>query len=138
MTSTTRIISWIIRIVAAVILLQTLYFKFTAQPESVFIFTTVGMEPWGRIGSGVAELIAGILLIIPRTAWLGAFIAMDVMAAAIFFHLTELGIDVQGDGGLLFTLALIVTSCSAITVYLHRYSIPLIRKPSDLGHRNPA
>ena len=138
MSSTNRIISWIARLVAAIILFQTLYFKFTAQPESVYIFTSLGMEPWGRIGSGVTELIAGILLIIPRTAWLGAFIAIGVMAGASFFHLTELGIEVQGDGGLLFILALMVTACSAITVYLHRHAVPLIGTNSDLWHRNPA
>ncbi|MGB0175678.1 MAG: DoxX family protein [Owenweeksia sp.] len=126
MTSTTRIISWIVRLAAAAILLQTLYFKFTAQPESVYIFTTVGMEPWGRIGSGVIELIASILLLIPRTVWLGAALAVGVMTGAIFFHLTELGIEVQNDGGLLFALALVVSSCSLTALFLHRRSIPFL------------
>ncbi len=128
MTSTARILSWIVRLAAAIILLQTLYFKFTAQPESVYIFTTVGMEPWGRIGSGIGELIASILLLVPRTAWLGAVMAVGIMAGAIFFHLTKLGIAVQGDGGLLFYLALLVTACSLITLFLHRKSIPFINR----------
>ncbi len=123
MTLTTCILLWIIRLVAAIILLQTLYFKFTAQPESVYIFTTVGMEPWGRIGSGIAELIASVLLLITRTAQAGAFLALTVMAGAIFFHLTKLGIEVQNDGGLLFTMALIVAFCSVSILYLQRNTL---------------
>ena len=100
------IIAWICRVAAAVILLQTLFFKFTAAPESVYIFTKVGLEPWGRIGSGIAELIAAILILVPATTWLGAGLALAVMAGAIFSHLTVLGIVVMDDGGLLFGLAL--------------------------------
>ena len=113
--------TWLLRLVAAIILLQTLFFKFTASPESVYIFTKVGMEPWGRIGSGVAELIAAVLILIPRTTWLGALLAIGIMSGAIFFHLTTLGIEVQGDGGLLFLYALIVFICCAIlliTIYI--------------------
>ena len=108
---------WLLRLLPAIILLQTLFFKFSASPESVYIFTKVGMEPWGRIGSGIAELIAAILILIPRTTWLGALLAMGVMSGAIFFHLTILGIEVQGDGGLLFIYALIVfvTAASLLT-----------------------
>lgn len=112
--------SWLLRLIAAIIMLQTLYFKFTASPESVYIFTTVGMEPWGRIGSGIAELIAGILLLIPRTTWLGALLGLGVMSGAIFFHLTMLGIEVQGDGGQLFIYALIVFVSCAILFVIHR------------------
>jgi uncharacterized membrane protein YphA (DoxX/SURF4 family) len=111
---------WLLRIVPAIILLQTLFFKFSASPESVYIFTKVGMEPWGRIGSGIAELIAAILILVPRTTWLGALLAMGVMSGAIFFHLTTLGIEVQGDGGLLFTYALLVFASSAILVFINR------------------
>jgi uncharacterized membrane protein YphA (DoxX/SURF4 family) len=127
--STSRVqavISWICRIVAAVILLQTLFFKFTAAPESVYIFTKVGAEPWGRIGSGVVELIAAILLIIPRTTWMGAVLAMGVMAGAIVSHLTILGIEVQGDGGLLFALALAVFVTSAVVLFIHRRAVPFL------------
>src|SRR5438874_13744844 len=105
-TVTITVLSWLLRIAAAIILLQTLFFKFTAAPESVYIFTKVGAEPWGRIGSGVVELIAAILLIVPRTTWMGAVLGMGVMAGAIASHLSILGIEVQGDGGLLFALAL--------------------------------
>ncbi len=111
---TKSILFWILRIVVAIILLQTLYFKFGAKPESVYIFTTVGMEPWGRIGSGIVELIATILLLIPRTTAFGAGLSMGTMSGAIFFHLTKLGIVVMDDGGSLFYLAITVFLCSAI------------------------
>lgn len=117
------IATWLLRLVPTVILLQTLFFKFSASPESVYLFSKVGMEPWGRIGSGIAELIAAILLLIPRTTWIGAFIALALMSGAIFFHLTILGIEVQGDGGLLFTYAIIVFVCSAILLFMNRERI---------------
>lgn len=119
-------ILWICRIVAAVILLQTLYFKFSAAPESVYIFTKVGLEPWGRIGSGVVELIASLLILFPRTTWIGAILALGVMGGAIMSHLTVLGIDVMGDHGLLFCLALTVALCSLVLLFLSRKTIPVI------------
>ena len=109
------VVSWICRVVAAVILLQTLFFKFTGAPESVYIFTKVGLEPWGRIGSGVVELIAAVLILWPGWSWLGAGIALGVIGGAIMSHLTVLGIVVKDDGGLLFILAVIVAACSALT-----------------------
>jgi putative oxidoreductase len=120
------VFSWFLRIAAAIILLQTLFFKFTAAPESVYIFTKVGAEPWGRFGSGVVELIAAILLLTPRFTWLGSLLALGVMAGAILSHLTILGIEVQGDKGLLFALALTVFLASGINLLLHRSEIPLI------------
>ncbi|PYU38651.1 MAG: DoxX family protein [Acidobacteria bacterium] len=125
-TVTIAVLSWVLRISAAIILLQTLFFKFTAAPESVYIFTKVGAEPWGRIGSGVVELIAAILIMTPRFTWLGSLLAMSVMAGAILSHLTLLGIEVQGDKGLLFALALIVFVCSTVNLLLHRGEIPVI------------
>jgi len=121
-------VSWFCRIVAAIILLQTLFFKFTGAAESKYIFTKVGLEPWGRYGSGVAELIAAILLLTPRFAWAGALLALAVISGAILSHLTILGIVVQNDGGLLFLLAITVFLCSAFTIYLHRQEIPLISR----------
>ena len=120
------IFTWTLRVVAAVILLQTLFFKFTGAPESVYIFSKVGLEPWGRIGSGVAELIAAILILFPPTTWLGAGLALAVMAGAIFSHLTILGIVVMDDGGLLFGLALAVAACSAALLFLQRRRLPII------------
>lgn len=110
--------TWIARIIVAVILLQTLTFKFTAAPESVYIFETVGMEPLGRIGSGIAELIAGVLLLIPgrRFAAAGAALSLGVISGAIFFHLTKLGIVVQDDGGQLFIMAVVVFAGSVFVL----------------------
>jgi uncharacterized membrane protein YphA (DoxX/SURF4 family) len=120
------IFEWSLRIVAAVILVQTLFFKFTGAPESVYIFTKVGAEPWGRIGSGVVELIAAILLLTPRFTWAGALLALGVMAGAILSHLTILGIEVMNDRGLLFVLALLVFAASLALLYLERARIPVI------------
>ncbi len=94
--------------IAVFIMLQTLYFKFSASPESVYIFSTIGMEPVGRIGTGIGELIASILILIPKTTWLGAIGAIGLMSGAIFFHLTSLGIVVMDDGGQLFIYACLV------------------------------
>jgi putative oxidoreductase len=114
------IISWIVRIVAAVILFQTLYFKFTAQPEAVELFTKLGVEPWGRIGTGIIELITSILLIVPSTIFIGALLGVGLMAGAIASHLTVIGIVSQGDGGQLFIMAIIVLICSLIILMLHK------------------
>ncbi len=123
-----KYLSWVAQIIAAIILLQTLFFKFTAAPESVYIFSTLGIEPYGRIGSGVAELIASVLLLVPRMAWAGALLGLGIMTGAIFSHLTVLGIEVQGDGGQLFAYALIVFVCCGIVAFLKRKEIPIIGK----------
>jgi uncharacterized membrane protein YphA (DoxX/SURF4 family) len=120
------LVSWVCQLLAAAILVQTLFFKFTASEESVYIFSTLGMEPVGRIGSGVAELIASILLLIPVVAPYGALLAMGIMAGAIASHLTVLGIEVQGDGGLLFALAVTVFVCSTIVLAVRRAQLPLV------------
>ncbi len=134
------VVSWICRIVAAIILLQTLFFKFTAAPESVYIFTKLGtfihtyipfasitsVEVSGRIGSGIMELIAAVLLLTPRFVWAGAILAIAATGGAIVSHLTFLGIEVQGDKGLLFFLAITVVVTSAIALYLHRMQVPLL------------
>ena len=117
------LINWVARIVAAVIMLQTLYFKFTAAPESVYIFTTIGMEPWGRIGVGVMELIASGLILISATSWLGAGLALGLMGGAIGMHFTILGISVQNDGGYLFFLALAVAVCSLYILWYNSEKI---------------
>ena len=115
---------WIIKLVAVIILLQTLYFKFTAAPESVFIFSTLGIEPFGRIGSGIVELIASILILIPRTTLLGAVLGFATMLGAIFSHIFVLGIEIQNDGGTLFVLAVITLLCCLILIYNQKDKIP--------------
>src|ERR1041385_7776635 len=126
LSKTERIISWICRIGAAVILLQTLFFKFTGAEESVYIFTRVGLEPWGRYGTGAVELIAAVLLFSSCHAWLGGLLSLGVISGALVSHLTTLGIVVQNDGGLLFGLALTVFIASLIVVFLHRRQIPFV------------
>ena len=139
-----RAISWACRLIAAVILLQTLFFKFTAAPESVYIFTKLGVflnhylpalsvdrvQVYARVGSGIMELIAAILLLVPRTVWAGAVLAMAATGGAIFSHLTFLGLVVMDDGGLLFALALIVFATSAIAIFLHRSQILVLGRRS--------
>lgn len=125
--------SWVLQLIAAGILLQTLYFKFTAAEESVYIFTTVGAEPWGRIGSGIAELVAAVLLLFPATASVGALLTMGLMAGAIASHLTVLGIEVKGDGGLLFGLAVTTFVSAAIVLAIRRAQIPVLSRYLELA-----
>lgn len=120
------LVSWVCQLTAAVILGQTLFFKFTGAPEARYIFTTLGVEPWGRIATGVLELVAVLLLLYPRTAVLGAVLALGLMAGAILSHLTRLGVEVQGDHGLLFTLAIIVLVAAAIIVVIRRRELPVV------------
>lgn len=123
MSTPVRIILWIVKILVAGILLQTLYFKFTGAPESVYIFEQMGMEPWGRYGSGVGELIASLLLLYPRTDVLGALLALGIISGAILSHLFVLGIDVQGDGGLLFGMAITVFVGSLVVLAMRRSAL---------------
>jgi hypothetical protein len=120
------VVSWILQLLVAGILLQTLFFKFTGAAESVYIFSTLGAEPWGRIGSGVVELVAALLLLIPTTSSIGAALALAVITGAIVSHLTVLGIEVQGDGGLLFALAVTVFAASAVILLLRRGELPIV------------
>ena len=119
--------SWALRLIVAIILLQTLFFKFSAAKESVYIFSTLGMEPWGRIGSGIFELVASILLLVPSTLTVGAAMALAATGSAILFHLTRLGIALTpvGDHGELFALAILVTVCSMVVLLMHRQELPL-------------
>lgn len=123
-----NILTWVIKLTAVVILVQTLFFKFTGASESVYIFSKLGIEPYGRIGSGVGELIASVLILIPRTTLLGALMGLGTMAGAIFSHLFVLGVVIQyegfNDGGLLFSMAVITFTCCAILVYQNKSGIP--------------
>jgi len=119
---------WIVKLVAVIILIQTLYFKFSGAEESVYIFSTLGIEPFGRIGSGVVELIASILILIPRTTLLGALLGLGTMAGALVSHLLFLGIEVKNDGGTLFILAIITFLCCFILIYNQKNKIPDLLK----------
>lgn len=115
-----RIVSLLLRLVVAGILLQTLYFKFSGAPESIALFTKLGIEPWGRIGTGVFELIAALLVLWPSTIFFGASLSVGLMAGAVASHLTIIGIESNGDGGLLFSLAVVVFVFSAILCFMYR------------------
>lgn len=121
-------ISWLLRLLAAGLMLQTLYFKFTAQPESVYIFSQMGIEPWGRIATGISELIASVLLLLPATVTIGAALATGIMLGAVASHLFVLGIAVQNDHGQLFAYALIVLTAALLLLYLHREQLWAFRK----------
>ena len=122
------ILSWVCRLTAAVILLQTLFFKFTGAEESVYIFTKVGLEPVGRYATGAVELVAAVLLVFRCHAWIGALLASGIMAGAIFSHLTVLGIVVKDDGGLLFALAVTVLLCSLVVLFQQRSQVPILSR----------
>ncbi|HRH34758.1 MAG TPA: DoxX family protein [Catalimonadaceae bacterium] len=123
-----QIINWTLRLVPSIILLQTLFFKFSGAEESIFIFSQLGAEPAGRIGSGIIELIAGILLIIPATSGIGAVLGIGTMTGAIASHLTILGIEVMNDGGQLFVYALITWLCCLAVAWKNRHSIPILNR----------
>jgi uncharacterized membrane protein YphA (DoxX/SURF4 family) len=110
---------WILRLVPAIILLQTLYFKFTAHPQSVKLFTEIGMEPYGRIGTGIIELIAAILILIPRFTGYGAILGLIMMTGALYFHLTKIGIYFDGDP-VLFLYALVTFISCAILIFIYK------------------
>ena len=123
-----KYIPLMLRLIVAIILIQTLRFKFTAHPDSLYIFETVGLEPYGRIGIGVLEGIAGILLLIPKTVWFGASLTLGVIGVAIFMHLTTLGIEINNDGGVLFGTAILTFILSVSILYIYRKDIPFIGK----------
>ncbi|HKV73407.1 MAG TPA: DoxX family protein [Gemmatimonadales bacterium] len=119
-------LSWICQLAAAVILGQSLFFKFTGAEESVYIFSALGVEPWGRFATGALELVVVVLLLRPRTAAAGAALGLGVMAGALLAHLTRLGLEVFADGGLLFGLNLTTLLCCGIVAWLRRDAIPLV------------
>jgi putative oxidoreductase len=126
MSKTATTFLWIAKIIAALIMLQTLFFKFSASEESVYIFKAVGMEPYGRIMVGVLELVAAILILLPVTAYLGAGLALGLMLGALGMHFTILGIEVMNDGGQLFIYALVVSLCSIVVLWFEREKIARI------------
>ena len=121
-----RILFLTLRIIVAVILIQTLRFKFLAHPDSVYIFSRTGLEPTGRIAIGILELIAAFLIIFPRTVWLGAGLTLGIISGAIFLHLTKIGIEIKGDGGTLFYTAILIFVFSAIILWHERKKVPFI------------
>jgi hypothetical protein len=141
------VILFVLSAYIAFVFVQSLFFKFTGSEESIFIFSTlrdwsgIGLfEPFGRWFIGSTELVASILLFLPRTRIFGAGIALGVITGAIFFHLfTPLGVEIMGDGGLLFTLACGVWLAGAAILLIEREQvlalIDFVFRRS--GRRNP-
>src|SRR5215475_7043219 len=125
------LVSWICQLIAAGIMVETLFFKFTAAPESVYIFRKMGTEPWWRWGQGIWELLGSICLLIPRLSWMGGILTTGAMMAAILSHLTWLGYSIMGDHGLLFGMAILTFTCGLTVMMLHRHSIPWITPLSN-------
>ena len=123
-------VAWGAQLVAAAILLQTAFFKLTAAPESIALFETLGVEPFGRISTGLFEVVAGVLLLVPRVAGLGGALGVGLMGGAILSHLTVLGIEVQGDGGALFGMAIAVLVSSATVALLLGIPLPTLLRPA--------
>ncbi len=122
---------WIIRVVASLIMLQTLYYKFSGSTESVYIFSQMNMEPWGRYATGIAELVASLLILYKPTTVIGSFFAVGIMSGALLSHAFVLGIEVMGDHGLLFLYALIVWVAAILLLWIEREKLfSMIRKIS--------
>lgn len=131
-----KIFPIVLRLVAASILLQTLYFKLNGQPESVQLFSKLGVELWGRIGTGIIELITSVLLLVSSTMIYGAILVVGVMSGAVLSHLFILGISSDEDGGELFILVLVVLgSCLGILWFIRNESITLVNKWFGSAHR---
>jgi hypothetical protein len=126
LTHRQRVVSWICQLIAAGIMIETLFFKFTAAPESVYIFRKMGTEPWWRWGQGIGELLASICLLLPPLRWMGGILTTGAMLAAILSHMTWLGYSILGDHGLLFGMAIVTFICGFTVMLLHRHSIPWI------------
>jgi uncharacterized membrane protein YphA (DoxX/SURF4 family) len=127
MSKTNVLLTWVLRILASLLMLQTLWFKFSGSEESVYIFSKIGIEPWGRIGTGIAELVAAVLLLIPATVALGALMGTGIMAGAILSHFFILGIEVMDDGGQLFIYALIVFTCCLVLLWKYQHQLAALK-----------
>jgi hypothetical protein len=121
--NTKTLLSWALRLTVAIILLQTLYFKFTAHPDSVHIFSALGVEPWGRVSLGIVELITAILILLPRTKIIGMLNTLGIIIGAIVSHLLVLGVNVGNDGGGLFILAIMVLIFSSTYLLMHKNEV---------------
>jgi hypothetical protein len=128
LSSKQKLLSWAAQILAFLIMFQTLFFKFSGAEESVYIFSTIGIEPWGRYGTGILELIACIFLLLPNYSWIGAAMGGAMMSGAILIHLTVLGTSVEDDHGYLFVLAVITLFACMVVLYIRKGQIPFIQK----------
>lgn len=121
-----RIISWILQIVVAVLLAQASVFKLISDPDTVSLFTKLGMEPHGRIMTGIFELLACILLLIPVSSIYGALLAAGLMSGALLGHITKLGFT--GPEGELGIMAILILLASLVILFLRRAQLPFIAR----------
>ncbi|MFK5957053.1 MAG: DoxX family protein [Planctomycetota bacterium] len=119
-------ISFIAQGIVAVILGQTLFFKLSGAEEAVAIFSKLGVEPYGRIGLGVLELFNVVLILLPRSAAFGGTMTVGLMLGAVGSHLGPLGINVNGDGGQLFAMAVVALLAGATVAWLRREQLPVV------------
>lgn len=125
------LVPWSAQVLAAVILAQTLYFKFTYAPETRHIFGPLGGRPAATF-VGLLELACVAQLLVPRTAAFGAVLALALMGGALMTHLTMIGVAVtnpdtgESDGGLLFGLALVVALCALVVLAFRWRDLPLV------------
>ena len=119
-----------LKLVAAIIMLQTLFFKFSGAQESVDLFTKLAGENefYMRIGTGILELIASVFLFLHKKIWLGAILTIGLMGGAIMSHLTKIGIEHNNDGGLLFGSAILIFLFAFIILFSVRKELPIVAK----------
>ena len=118
----------LLKVLAAAIMVQTLYFKFLGAEESIDLFTKLAGENESimRIGTGVLELLAAIFLFVPSKTWFGAFLTVILMSGAIMSHLTILGIEHNNDGGILFISAITTFLAGTILLIQNKKDIPYL------------
>ena len=136
MNKTAYTVSWVAQIIAVLIMGQSLYFKFTAHPESVAIFTDINMEPNGRILIGVIELVACLMLLRPASAHYGAILGACTMGGAIVGHFTQIGW--HGERGTLGLMAVLVLVACSVVLYIRRRDLPLIKVALDESSAPPS
>jgi putative oxidoreductase len=112
-------LSWLAQLVAAAILGMAGLSKLSSAPDSVALFTRLGVEPWGRYLLGAVELLTALLLLWPKSAVVGGVLGMVLMLGAIATHLFRIGITYGGDPSL-FLMATVVLLASAATITLRR------------------
>ncbi len=121
-----RIVIFLVKFLITIIVGQTLFFKFSGAVESIYIFSVLGVEPWGRLALGVLELLSLVFLWIPKTTLYALILILGMMSGAIASHLFILGIEIMGDKGELFILGVVTWLCTAVLLFIKREEIKLL------------
>ena len=103
-------------------------FKFGSHEQAIHIFTTLGVEPWGRFLLGGIELVLAIGILLPITKSIANTLIGLLMIGAVGAHLfTPLGIvvrwDGQNDGGQLFAMGITVIILCVIEMGIEKSSV---------------